>query len=244
VVDELQRLLEQGIDHIHTCDSEFNLPYGHAVAVCKEIIRRNLGNKLRWYAYCSPIPFSRELAEMMNHAGCVGINFGVDSGDETMLERLKRGFGPHDILSAVQLCKEAGIVVMLDLLLGSPGETRQSIMATVELMQQAAPDRVGVALGVRVYPGTELAHLITQEELTKGLVGSGDMSEPLFFLDPVIANKAFELLDRLIGNDERFFFFDPSRPDRNYNYNANQRIVDAIRAGYRGAYWDILRRYT
>jgi radical SAM superfamily enzyme YgiQ (UPF0313 family) len=213
VVDELERLLEQGIDHIHTCDSEFNLPQGHAVAVCKEIIRRNLGDKLRWYAYCSPVPFSMELAEMMNHAGCVGINFGVDSGDGTMLERLKRGFRPNDIVNAAQLCKKAGIVVMLDLLFGSPGETQQSIIATIELMRQAAPDRVGVVLGVRLYPGTELACLMTQEDLKKGLVGGGDISEPLFFLEPAIAKMAFGLLDRLVGDDERFAFSSLTRRD-------------------------------
>ena len=60
---------------------------------------------------------------------------------------------------------------------------------------------------------------------------------------PRIASFAFELLDDLIGDDRRFFFFDPSRPDRDYNYDDNQRLVDAIGKGYRGAYWDILRRY-
>jgi hypothetical protein len=132
---------------------------------------------------------------------------------------------------------------MLDLLIGSPGETRQSIIATIELMKRARPERVGVALGVRVYPETELANLMTQEGPKEGLVGGGDASEPLFFLEPAIAPFAFELLAALVGDDERFFFFDPSRPERNYNYNANQRLVDAIREGYRGAYWDILRRY-
>jgi radical SAM superfamily enzyme YgiQ (UPF0313 family) len=244
VADELERLLEQGIDHIHTCDSEFNLPQGHAIAVCKEIIRRNLGDKLCWYAYCSPVPFSPELAKLMHRAGCVGINFGVDNGDERMLGRLRRGFMPNHIVNATRLCKEAGMVVMLDLLLGSPGETQESVIATIELMRQVAPHQVGVALGVRIYPGTELAHLVTHEELKEGLVGGSDVSEPLFFLEPAIANMAFELLDRLIGDDERFFFFDPSRPDRNYNYNANERLVDAIQEGYRGAYWDILRTYN
>lgn len=243
VVDELERLHEQGIDHIHTCDSEFNLPQPHASKVCEEMIRRNLGDKLRWYAYCSPVPFSLELAMLMRRAGCVGINFGVDNGDEEMLRRLRRDCTPNDILNATRSCKEAGMVVMFDLLLGSPGETRQSIIATIELMRRAAPDRVGVALGVRVYPETELASLVAREELTAGLVGGDDASEPLFFIDPAIASFAFELLDELVGDDERFFFFDPSRPDRNYNYNANQRLVDAIRKGYRGAYWDILRRY-
>lgn len=244
VVDELERLVEQGIDHIHTCDSEFNLPQGHALEICKEISRRHLGERLRWYAYCSPVPFSPELAKLMSRAGCVGINFGVDNGDEKILRRLRRGFTPKDILKAAKLCKEAGMVVMLDLLLGSPGETRESIIATIALMRQAAPERAGVALGVRVYPETELATLMTQKGMKEGLVGGDDVSEPLFFLEPAISPFVFELLDNEIGEDERFFFFDPSRPDRNYNYNANQRLVDAIQEGYRGAYWDILRRYS
>ena len=180
----------------------------------------------------------------MGSAGCVGINFGVDSGHEDMLRRLRRGFAPKAILDAVRSCHAAGMVVMLDLLLGSPGETRESIIATVELMKQASPERVGIALGVRVYPGTALADLVCQEDMREGLIGGGHSSEPLFFLEAEIAPFVFELLDELIGKDERFFFFDPSRPDRNYNYNANQRLEDAIGKGYRGAYWDILRRYA
>jgi radical SAM superfamily enzyme YgiQ (UPF0313 family) len=243
VVDELERLLAQGIDHIHTCDSEFNIPEWHAYEVCREIVRRQLGDKLRWYAYCAPVPFSPELPKLMHSAGCVGINFGVDNGDGEMLRKLRRDFTPDDILNATRACKETGMAVMLDLLLGSPGESRESIIRTVELMRRAEPDRVGVAVGARVYTGTELADVVMQEGLREGLVGGNGLLEPLFFLDPRIAPFAFELLDQLIGDDRRFLFFDPSRPDRNYNYNANQRLVDAIKKGYRGAYWDILRRY-
>jgi radical SAM superfamily enzyme YgiQ (UPF0313 family) len=243
VVDELERLLAQGIDHIHTCDSEFNLPEAHAQEVCQEIIRRRIGEKLRWYAYCAPVPFSAELSRVMRRAGCLGINFGADSGDAGMLQRLRRDFSPEDILNTVRWCKESGIAVMLDLLLGSPGETRESLFRTVELMRRADPDRVGVAVGVRVYPGTELADQVMRGELRKGLVGGKDSSEPLFFLEPQVAPFVFDLLDQLIGDDKRFFFFDPSRPEKNYNYNANQRLSEAIQKGYRGAYWDILRRY-
>jgi radical SAM superfamily enzyme YgiQ (UPF0313 family) len=243
VGDELARLLEQGIDHLHTCDSEFNLPYGHALEVCQEIIRRNLGEKLRWYAYCAPVPFSPELARTMRRAGCVGINFGVDSGDAEMLQRLGRNFSPEDIVQTVRWCKEAGMAVMLDLLLGSPGESKGSVIRTLERMKYMDPERVGVAVGVRVYPGTELAHQVKSEGRQEGLVGGGKGTEPLFFLEPLIAPFIFDLLDELIGADRRFFFFDPSRPEQNYNYNANQRLSEAIRKGYRGAYWDILRRY-
>lgn len=242
VVDELEKLIAQGIDHIHTCDSEFNIPEKHAHEMCKEIIHRNLGEKVRWYAYCSPVPFSKSLAELMHRAGCVGINFGVDSGDEKMLKNLRRDFTKDDILNAVDWCKKAGIVVMFDLLLGSPGETRESIIRTIELMRRVEPDRIGVALGVRVYPGTELSNRVREEGMEDGLVGGDDPSEPLFFLEPKISSFVSELLDDLVGDDRRIFFFDPSRPDKNYNYNANQRLAEAIQKGYRGAYWDILRR--
>ena len=73
-------------------------------------------------------------------------------------------------------------------------------------------------------------------------MGGADPYTPLFFLEPAIAPWCFSFLDDLIGDDSRFLFFDPSRPDKNYNYNANQRLVDAISEGYRGAYWDILRQ--
>ena len=132
---------------------------------------------------------------------------------------------------------------MLDLLLGSPGESAGSIVGTVELMKRAEPERVGISVGVRVFPGTELARQVTSEDHNNGLTGVGDPCEPLFFLEPEIASVVFELLDELVGADNRFLFFDPCRPLKNYNYSANQRLVTAIREGYRGAFWDILRRY-
>lgn len=242
VTDELANLLALGIDHLHTCDSEFNLPERHAIDICRAIVRRGLGEKLRWYAYCAPAPFSPELARLMREAGCVGVNFGADHGDAAMLRRLGRAYAPEDILSATQHCREAGMAVMLDLLLGAPGETREGIARTIELMGRAAPERVGISLGVRVYPGTRLAEQVLTEG-REGLIGGTDPAEPLFFLEPALGPDVFGWLDERIGNDRRFLFFDPCKPSQNYNYNANQLLVGAIAEGYRGAYWDILRRY-
>jgi tryptophan 2-C-methyltransferase len=241
VADELEALLEQGIDTLHTCDGEFNIPGVHALDICGEITRRGLGGRLRWYAYCAPVPYSRELAQAMRTAGCVGINFGVDNGNEEMLKRLGRNFGPIDIRNAARWTKEQGMSVMFDLLLGAPGETEESIRQTVELVKQAEPDCAGISLGVRVYPGVELARQTSSGQIG-GLIGGENPFDPLFYLEPKIAASVFGWLDTLVGNDRRFFFFDPSRPNQNYNYNANQRLVEAIQQGHRGAFWDILRK--
>jgi hypothetical protein len=116
------------------------------------------------------------------------------------------------------------------------------VARTIEVVRKADPDRAGVAVGVRVYPGTEMAGLVADENGKRGLTGGDDLAEPVFFLEPEVAPFLFDLLDDLTRGDSRFLFFDPTRPEKNYNYNANRVLVDAIRAGHRGAYWDILRQ--
>ncbi|MEJ2109776.1 MAG: radical SAM protein [Acidobacteriota bacterium] len=244
VVDEIEALLSQGIDHLHTCDGEFNIDEEHAAQVCREIIRRGIHEKIQWYAYCSPAPFTRELAGLMSEAGCAGIDFGVDNGSREMLRRLGRNFAPEDIVRATRWSREAGMTVMLDLLLGAPGESKVSVTETVNLMKMADPDRVGVSLGVRVYPGTPLAGTFERGKPAAGLTGGKDPVEPVFFMEPDIREEVFNWMHDLTGDDERFLFYDPNRPRRNYNYNDNQRLVDAIREGHRGAYWDILRKIS
>jgi radical SAM superfamily enzyme YgiQ (UPF0313 family) len=151
-----------------------------------------------------------------------------------MLKRLGRDFSPDDIRNATRWSKEEGMAVMLDLLLGAPGETKSGIEQTVEIVRQSGPDLAGVSLGVRLFPGTEL---------TAQVGGGEEENEPAFFLEPKIAPFVFDWLNALVGDDPRFLFFDPSKPKQNYNYNSNQRLVEAIREGYRGAFWDIIRTY-
>ncbi|NLX12658.1 MAG: radical SAM protein [Phycisphaerales bacterium] len=249
VADELETLLARGIDVFHICDGEFNIPAEHALAVCEAIRDCGLGERIRWYAYASIQPFSAELAEAMRRAGCVGINFGADSGCDRMLAALRRGYRSADIRQTVEHCRRAGITVMLDLLLGGPGEDEASIRETIELIKSVDPDRAGAATGLRVYPGTALAELVRQQgpmprnRNLHGCVEDNDnLLRPIFFIEQQLGDDPFGLIVDLIDGDERFF--PPSRKQdaANYNYNDNKVLENAIAAGARGAFWDILRK--
>jgi radical SAM superfamily enzyme YgiQ (UPF0313 family) len=249
VADEIEALLEMGIDHLHFCDSEFNIPEDHARNICLELVRRGLGDKVRWYAYASPAPFSQDLAALCRKAGCAGIDFGVDSGCDTMLLRLGREFLVADLSRTAEVCHQEGIVFMYDLLLGAPGETRESMKETIDTMKKLSPDRVGVSFGVRIFPQTKMAKLVKKQgplpenpNLHGTIEGNDNFFKPIFYLSAGLGTDAAEYLSRLIGGDERFFFVSPSGAERNYNYNDNSVLVNAIKAGYRGAFWDILRR--
>jgi radical SAM superfamily enzyme YgiQ (UPF0313 family) len=249
VVEELGALLDQGIDHLHTCDPEFNVPLAHAHDVCRAMIEAGLGERIRWYAYCSPAPFDVETAALMRRAGCAGIDFGADSGSDRMLRRLGRRFTASDLESTARACRQAGIPFMYDLLLGGPDETRDSLRETLDLVRRIGPDCIGISLGVRIYEGTPLADevsragpLETNPALHGDRVGTGSFVRPVFFLAPDLGPDPAALVREAVGDDPRFFL--PSGPEeaRDYNYNDNDVLVRAIRDGARGAYWDILRR--
>jgi radical SAM superfamily enzyme YgiQ (UPF0313 family) len=249
VTDEIESLLEMGVDHLHFCDSEFNIPKGHARDICQELVKRGLGDKLRWYTYASPVPFSRELAALCRRSGCAGIDFGADSGSDEMLRRLGREFTVADHSRTAEVCHQEGIIFMYDLLLGGPGETRESMRQTIEAMKKLSPDRVGVSFGVRIFPRTMMADIVQKQghfhrnhELQGTVEGNENFFRPVFYVSSSLGDDSAGYLSQLIGGDERFFFVSPSGAERNYNYNDNTVLVNAIKAGYRGAFWDILTR--
>jgi radical SAM superfamily enzyme YgiQ (UPF0313 family) len=249
VADEFELLAARGIDHFHLCDSEFNVPVGHAREVCRELVTRRLGDRVRWYTYATPAGFDEELAAEMRAAGCAGVNFGADSGDERMLAALGRDFGVAEVVATARVCRKAGLACMFDLLLGGPGETRESVRRSIEAMKRISPDRVGISQGVRVYPGTRLAAMVRAAgplEANPNLCGAvrdnPNLLRPVHHLSAELGDDAAQYTADLVGGDERFFFPTRDAGTEAYNYSGNDRLVEAIRRGYRGAYWDILRR--
>jgi radical SAM superfamily enzyme YgiQ (UPF0313 family) len=257
VADEAQRLSSQGIEVLHLCDAEFNVPYSHALAVCEQFRRRSLGSRIRWYAYLSPSPFDAELVRTMAEAGCVGIDFTGDSGSEQMLRTYRHQHGREQLAAAVRLCRLNNIAVMIDLLLGGPGETPETLRATVDFIRQIDPDCAGASLGVRVYPRTAMEKVVTRElrdgneaNIRRKYDGQIDLLRPTFYISGALGERPGELVRDLIGGDQRFFEPAIDTEEKttqdgdtaNYNYNQNTLIAEAIAAGERGAYWDILRR--
>lgn len=260
VADEFESLVAQGCDVFHLCDSEFNLPREHARAVCEALIARRLGERVRWYAYLATMPFDAELARLMRRAGCVGINFTGDAASASMLAAYRQPHRSTDLAQNVRHCREQGIAVMLDLLLGGPGETPQSAAETVEFVRRADPDCAGAALGIRVYPHTPMAAIVAAEgplhdnpHLHRRYQGPIDFLRPTFYVSQGLGPKPAQLIRDLIASDPRFF--EPAddeipaakadgagESDSGYNYSENTTLAQAIAQGARGAYWDILRR--
>jgi len=253
VADEVQSLLAKGIDVLHLCDSEFNIPRSHAYALCEEFNRCSFGKRLRWYTYMAVLPFDAELAEAMSKAGCVGIDFTGDSACPLMLKTYRQPHLKEDLASAVRLCRDNGIAVMIDLLFGGPGETPKTVAETIDFIKQIDPDCAGAPLGVRIYPGTEMARIVTNEgsletnpNIRRKYSGAVDFFKPTFYISASLGERPAELVQDLIAGDKRFFGPMLEAAENNlstdHNYSDNTELVESINRGARGAYWDILRK--
>ncbi len=248
VADEVAELLDQGVDVLHLCDTEVNLAPTHVEAWCAALVQRGLADHVRWYAYGRPLPLDAALAETMARAGCAGLDLGADHGDPAMLRRLGHGHGPEHVVEAVRRCREAGIAVMLDMLLGGPGETPDTLASAIDLARRAEPDRVGLSVGVRLYPDTPLARAVRAQgpvadhpALHGVTADNEDLLRPVFYVSPALGAGIHARVAELVAGDERFLHADPGELDGNYNYNDHSVLSAQIRAGARGAYWDILR---
>ncbi len=159
------------IEYMHECynsevfsfmDMAFPLKKSHAMGVFREMIDRGVNKKVVWCTECRVKPIDYETLKAMREAGCVRVNFGIESGSDRILKVLKKGFTVDDVRRAVRLAKKAGIEVDGMFMMGIPGETERDIKATVEL---------AIELDVRYaifnifvpYPGCELYDILSKE---------------------------------------------------------------------------------
>jgi radical SAM superfamily enzyme YgiQ (UPF0313 family) len=139
VVDELISLVElhPEVNHVFVVDSVFNLPRGHAKAVCREMIER--ASAIPWTCYVNPLGFDGELAELMVRAGCAGMEVGSDSGSDRVLKKLRKGFTTEQIRDLNRLAREAEIPDCHTFLLGTPGETMDDVLRTLDFIVDLDP---------------------------------------------------------------------------------------------------------
>lgn len=96
-----------------------------------------------------------EMLKLMKKAGVEWIFFGLESGDQRMLDAMHKGIRLRQVEDAVRSAQEAGIKVELSIIVGLPGETRKEALATLRFAKSLKPERIAVNR-LRLYFGSEI----------------------------------------------------------------------------------------
>ncbi|MEK7483339.1 MAG: radical SAM protein, partial [Planctomycetota bacterium] len=136
-----------------------NIPFGGSKKLlkdfCSRLIDLNLG--LRWMFYGRVDFIDRETAGLLKAAGCCEIRFGVESGSEKVLRKIKKDITLEEIGSAFNICRDAGIDCVALFMIGFPFETPEDLNLTRKLVLDFEKKGINTIVHiVQPYPGTEL----------------------------------------------------------------------------------------
>jgi len=160
IVDELEWLRDvHGADAFSFYDDTFTLNKKRAVAICEEIKNRKIG--LPWDCQTRVSKVSEDLLATMRDANCQQVFFGVESGCQEILNAVNKGTTVEQNRNAIKMAKDAGLFVAISVIIGYPGETRDMLMQTVDLVKKAEPDDVYICVATP-YPGTDLRRLVEE----------------------------------------------------------------------------------
>jgi len=158
VVDEIEWLKNQyGAEGIQFQDDTFSFDKKRAIDICNGMIERKIN--LQWGCGTRADVTTKELLATMKKAGCNEICFGVESGCQRIRDSLKKKVTTEQCENAIKWAKEAGIFVTVSIILGYPGETRETLQESLDFVRKVEPDSVWLNIPTP-YPGTELRALV------------------------------------------------------------------------------------
>jgi len=195
VVCELRQLVDQGFQHLHLCDSEFNENLEYCETLLRAINREELG--LKWGLYMKPGNDGPELFELLKESGAYLVTLAVDT--------YRRGQAYwKDVASTVALCKAVRIRTSIDLITGFPYESETVLREVLDFFRKISPHEVVVNVFIRLYRELPLTGVIDQDpSLQEFLMAPGGEKGSL--LPPVFYNHvSVERLQELIQGDPRF----------------------------------------
>lgn len=158
---ELIRYLKKdfGVRFISFTDDTFTLKKKRAHDLCERLRRADMG--IEWTCFSRADGMDRELARNMRGAGCVGVNFGIETGNAVMLARIGKGSHLEDSVAAIEAARGAGLRIVCSFMTGFPEETPEMAEETIDFAIKLNSD-LALFNSLVPYPGTPVAEEVMQ----------------------------------------------------------------------------------
>jgi len=163
VIEELKYIKSIGIKEVLFLDQTFFANRDYYKLLCETMIKENFG--LSWVCFSRVDVVDEETILLMKSAGCRTIIFGVESGDERILEKYRKGYTPQQVRKIIEFCSRINIQTVGTFILGLPEETKESMQKTLSFIISLPLDFISLNVAVP-RRGTDLR----KEVLELGLI--------------------------------------------------------------------------
>jgi len=164
VVDEIEQILGYGYDRIWIADDVFTLRKDYVIGICNEIIKRSLN--FSWECLSRVDNFDLDMAEIMKKAGCARIFFGIESGNDEVLQIMKKHITIKEATKSIITAKKVGLRVGAFFIIGYPGENDDTILQTIKYSNSLPIDYLSYTFPYPM-PGTGLYEKVKDRLLVR-----------------------------------------------------------------------------
>lgn len=165
VIEELKDcVVNYGIRDFFFRADTFTMDKNYVKDICAAIKDNSLD--ILWAANSRTDVIDKELADIMKEAGCWLMAFGIESGNDEIQRKIKKGTNADEARKAIRLCKEAGIKTLGFFMIGFPWDSESSIKDTSNLIKELDCDFIEVHIAMP-FEGTPLNMICKELGLIK-----------------------------------------------------------------------------
>lgn len=133
---ELRKIQDLGfVRHVRFADDNFTANRRRLFSVLD--MMEEEGFSFRWSSFARASSISPEVVRRMRKAGCEFLNMGIESGSREILKNMDKKLDPGQAFDAIHLLKDQGIQTLGGVIVGYPGETRDTFLETVDLIRRS-----------------------------------------------------------------------------------------------------------
>jgi radical SAM superfamily enzyme YgiQ (UPF0313 family) len=153
LVEEMKFLVKKfGIFNFRFADELFFLKKERIEEFCRKLLAEKLN--VSWYCSLRVNIVSPDILKLMHRCGCMSIGYGIESGSPAMLEKMNKKASVEQNIKALKMTIDAGIFPAVNAIIGYPGETKDTIRQTEEMLAEA---QVHPGLHfIQALPGTDV----------------------------------------------------------------------------------------
>lgn len=171
IVDEMEYLVkEHGYKSIYFDDDTFGIGKERVLKMCREIKRRKLN--IPWAMMTRADAMDKEMLESMADCGLCAIKYGVESGDQELINNSGKNLSLDRVETIVKITKNLGLKLHLTFMLGIMGETEKTVKRTVNFLFKLDPDSAQFSLATP-FPGSKYYEILAK----KGYLMSSKLSD-------------------------------------------------------------------
>ncbi|MCK4553270.1 B12-binding domain-containing radical SAM protein [Candidatus Pacearchaeota archaeon] len=203
VVDEMEYLVNNFPQITEICihDDSFFIDNERVIKICDEIIRRKIKTKFLCSGRIKPV--SSKMIKKLEEANFRIVMLGIESGNNEILKRCHKGINQEDMINTFKLFAKSKITLKIFLIIGLPGETKETIKETAKFIQRLQKIKY-VSSGssfnrLMVYPGTEVYEIAKSKGMIDDSFWLSDKEVPLYTAEHS-AKKLNEFGDILINH--------------------------------------------